>query len=200
MSSAQEERLLSRLDEVAPRDLAAGLRKALANPSTVVTVRDNPAAQSIIDSIVALRRQSLSATTGGASAASAIAGERMVNSSIAIALVDRLQDPQATAVILRRPNQLPHDVILLRRSDATAAELGAAMSSLAQVQARDGQVPTQNRMIVTRTRKVPARWQADGSDQAANRTLAALRAAPEEEITGLGRVRAVSITMGRRTK
>ena len=198
--SAKEQELLHRLDAVTSPQLAAGLKKALSSPSTVVSVRDNPAAQSIVDSILTLHQQAARAAMATATATVAGPSESVVNSSIAIALVDHLQDPAATAVILRRPNRLPHDVILLRRADATAAELGAAMTTLAEVHERDGPVPFQSRVIVTHARAMPRRWHADGSEAAANQTLAALRAAPEEDIVGIGHAQAVSLTMGRRTR
>jgi hypothetical protein len=164
----------------------------------VATVRDNPAAQSIIDTIMTLREKSLSASVAGTAQTGPLSTN--INSSVLIALVDRLQDSTASAMIIRRPDRLPHDVILLRRSDATTAELGGAMRTLADIQEREGQVPMQEKLISAHDVTMPSRWKTDGTEAMANSTLAALRAAPEEEIAGLGRASAMSLVMGRQPK
>jgi hypothetical protein len=60
---------------------------------------------------------------------------------VALVLVDSLAQPGVPYVVQRRPNALPHDVILLR-SDVTAAQLSEAMNSLLVVREATGDFPT----------------------------------------------------------
>ena len=127
-------------------------------------------------------------------------GRKVVSSEVLIAIVDRLSDPTATALILRRAKLLPHDVIVLRRANASGAELGAAMKALANARERSGEVSNQDVMIVSRGHTAPGNWKQDGSDALAQEYMSGLATAPEEDIPGVGRGRSMRIVMGRLKK
>jgi hypothetical protein len=66
---------------------------------------------------------------------------QVVRVPVALVLVDSLAQPGVPYVVQRRPNALPHDVILLR-PDATAAQLSEAINSLLMVREARGDFPT----------------------------------------------------------
>lgn len=103
---------------------------------------------------------------------------------VAVALVDRLPDPASRAVVLRRRDVEPNDVILLQRSSVTADHLAAAVASLRLVWKKAGQYPTADATIAVRT-NAPRAW-AETEIPRAERVVGRLREAQPREVPGIG--------------
>ena len=112
---------------------------------------------------------------------------------VTIALVDRLEDPSAGAMILRRRHEAPRDVILLARSSANAERLSAAVASLLIARQQHGDIPRQDAKVAVLADRGPQRW-ATTEVPRAQRVLARLRRVQSgREIAGVGRLPAVDI-------
>ena len=100
-----------------------------------------------------------------------------------VALVDRLNDPNARAIIQRRPNLYPKDVILLP----------AAVASLLVARQRFGDIATIPGEIVVGDVESPKNW--DGETVRAQRIVDRLRQAQPRNVNGVGTVRATQIPL-----
>lgn len=177
---------------------AASLRRRLLNPSTrVFHVQGSPKTQVLVDSILLLRDRSTTTASGAPRRFSAALGQAMVSSPAIVAMVAHLQDPRATALILRRPGASPHDVVL-SQTNATSAELGAALKTLGKLRANEGDVPVRTEMVSVHRKGVPAAWKANGTDARADDLLNSLRFAPEQDYDGIGIARAFTLAVGRK--
>ncbi|HEX8213813.1 MAG TPA: hypothetical protein VF584_26840 [Longimicrobium sp.] len=114
---------------------------------------------------------------------------------VTIALVDQLPagTGNAPAVVLRRANTAPHDVILLRRSDATGPQLAGAILHLMIMRERSGDTANADAMfrLPTATRG-PKAWERTEQVQT-GRIVAQLRSAEVQDVPGVGRVRAKAV-------
>lgn len=114
---------------------------------------------------------------------------------VTVALVDQL--PAGTgdvpAVVLRRVSTSPHDVILLRRSDATGAQLSGAILHLMILRERNGDTATANGIFRLPTAaRGPKAWEHTEQVQT-GRIVAQLRTAGLQDVPGVGRVRARAV-------
>jgi len=107
---------------------------------------------------------------------------------VLVGLVDDLELPEATAVVIRRPARQPGDVILVT-SETRPPDLAKAFAMLQRSRLRQGaRVERELRAPITRATAVPR----DGRAVAASATvLRALEEADPVEIDGLGSLRVV---------
>jgi hypothetical protein len=111
---------------------------------------------------------------------------------VTIALVDRAADQDAPAVILRRRDAAPHDVILLRRGSATGEQLAVAIQTLLLARDAAGDTATTNATVRPRPGRAPSAWM--GAERGrAERVVARLRGAAPVFVAGVGTVPAVEI-------
>ena len=110
-----------------------------------------------------------------------------------VALVDRLNDPNARAIIQRRPNLYPKDVILLPAGNANGKTLAAAVASLLVARQRFGDIATIPGEIVVGDVEPPKNW--DGETVRAQRIVDRLRQAQPRNVNGVGTVRATQIPL-----
>ncbi len=102
-----------------------------------------------------------------------------------IALVERLPEPQADAVILRNPLDDPSDTVLLPAEFATGGRLAAAVAALMTIRQQQGNTPTRiTRVVVTGTRP-PTSW-SPMEMRYAERWIQRLRHKPALPLDGIG--------------
>jgi len=125
---------------------------------------------------------------------------RYISYPAMVALQPTLGTPGAAAVVLRRANLDPHDVILLGETDAGPATLGSAVTALVKARRRGGDVPTQDERLVILDRGAPASWAREGLDADARALIAQARATAPVSIAGVGVLRAFEIQVGRQKR
>ena len=114
---------------------------------------------------------------------------------VTIALVDQLPagTGNAPAVVLRRANTAPHDVILLRRSDATGPQLAGAILHLMIMRERSGDTASADAMFrLPSATRGPKAWERTEQVQT-GRIVAQLRTAKVQDVPGVGQVRAKAV-------
>lgn len=109
-----------------------------------------------------------------------------------IILVEDLQAPDARAVVIRRPGELPNNIILVTRA-TTPRDLATAVSALITSRANRGNEV--DREIRTRIVPQAPRAKPTASERLAGRDLRRLPLAPVFEVTGVGRGPALVIRM-----
>lgn len=113
---------------------------------------------------------------------------------VTVALVDVLPAPDSVpAMILRRVQGSPHDVILLRRGVASGAHLSAAVMHLMIVRERSGDTSSMNTTYRLPTaRRGPRAW--EHTEQVRTQAVVArLRRVEPREVAGVGIVPAAEI-------
>jgi hypothetical protein len=162
------------------------MRQLLLDPRAgVPEVHKNPEVQSILDKIASVRKTDEDSITR-------MQAQRAPY-PVTVAVQGTLGVDGASAIIVRRSQLEPHDVILLGDSDATVEALGGAVRELVKARAKDGDIPTHDDRIVVRSRGVPRNWLANGADAYATQQLAAARNGAPMTIPGLGQLRAFEI-------
>jgi hypothetical protein len=96
-------------------------------------------------------------------------------------LVDTFQYTGADAMIVRRPNQTPHDLIVVNRDRLRPSLLAEAATLLKVVRLRDGDAPKQNVLIRVPTPQKIRRLQVAAVDWA--RTI---ERRPRRQVPGFG--------------
>jgi hypothetical protein len=100
----------------------------------------------------------------------------------------------ASAVVMRRYNESPHDVILLQSSAADAALLISAVFVLLVARELEGDSPRTSSILRVSREQAPREWQISEEGRAKEVVSRVLRAAPRE-VPGVGRVSAVDISL-----
>ena len=113
---------------------------------------------------------------------------------VTVALVDQLSVPNALGLVLRRHDQTPHDVILLKTSIADGALLTSAVMVLLVAREIHGDMPPNTYVLRVSQRNGPAVWRAS-EERRAQRIVDRARRAVLQEIPGVGLVPAVDITL-----
>jgi hypothetical protein len=182
--SPAEDSIISRIVALHPKQ-SDQLRQWLSDRRYVVAFPQNTSDASLQAQLAALR--------GNAQAA-----QKVVEATVV--LTDELRDANADAMILRRVNMLPHDVVLLRATHATARDFRAAVKMLYAIRRRTGDVPTRDGHVsfklppdsTMRTGATLLVAPSTPSD-AATIDAARLQEAEQREVAGIGRVRALTI-------
>lgn len=121
--------------------------------------------------------------------------------AVTVALVEQMPTGtgDAPAVLLRRSGGGAHDVILLRRADASGARLASAIQHLMVIRERDGDTArvTGTFRLPTATR-APRAWERTEQVRA-ERVIVYLRKAAPIEVPGVGRVPAKELYLPSRT-
>ena len=112
--------------------------------------------------------------------------------AVTIALVSRLPDPNAGAVILRRVNQSPNDIILMTPTSASAPQLSAAVFTLMTVREAMGNTPTENSTIRVPMREGPVMWKRT-VEVSADRIVRRLRGVAPSSVPSVGMAPAVDV-------
>lgn len=111
---------------------------------------------------------------------------------VTVALVDELPGDGDRALVLRRHDQTPHDVIVLKRSVADGALLSSAVLTLLVAREIAGNAPRESSMLRVNQTAAPVAWRAS-EQRRADRVVSRARGAPPREVAGLGLVSAVDI-------
>jgi hypothetical protein len=111
---------------------------------------------------------------------------------VTVALVRDLPAKDAAAVIVRRPDAVPRDVILLRRATANGERLLAAAAHLITIRRRAGDVPVEAGTFLVREAAASGRL-ARRSLHTADVVVGRLRVSTPRDVPGIGLVRAYEI-------
>ncbi|MBW3656424.1 MAG: hypothetical protein KY444_09960 [Gemmatimonadetes bacterium] len=109
---------------------------------------------------------------------------------VTLVLMPEMGYGDAAAVLLRRPNGAPADVILLRAEAATVEVLSEAIGGLLVIRKARGDEPSGTAQVLRLTAMQPVRnlsWAAT--------VLRRLVAAPPREVQGVGTYRALEIRL-----
>jgi hypothetical protein len=110
---------------------------------------------------------------------------------VTVALAEQL-DGDASAVILRRSNVAPHDVILLRAAGANGRQLSEAVLDLLTIREKMGDTPSTTAAVRVRP-KAGAPGRVRRELPWAQRVVNDVRKAEVQDIPRVGNVRAVQI-------
>jgi hypothetical protein len=171
------------IDQIAARYSGATgkrLRADLRGGSVVVRLPDDPEGQQMIDELKALR------------APETPPADFLERTTVAIALVAPQNDPLADAIVERRPDALPHDVIMLADNSKSPAALASAIHALKTVRLATGDIPAKHQIITIRTAQFPRTWGSRLRFNAINK-FEELRSSQPRELSGVGTVRATNI-------
>lgn len=111
---------------------------------------------------------------------------------VTVVLMNRLQYPDVSFVILRRTTASPRDVILLRSDAVNAPEFSAAVMALLTARRQEGDTTTANKVVRARPQAAApgrARTVLPWAQSAVNK----LRNAKPRAIEGVGTVPAVDV-------
>jgi hypothetical protein len=131
-----------------------------------------------------------------------VAGEAYAQQSapsrvpVTIVLAEQPLPSGAPFIIQRRPDQTPQDVILLR-ADATADQLSDAVRSLLTIRHASGDVPAAQATMRMRPQDARTTRRAFPWVQ---RVLGDVQRAAYQDVSGVGRVRAVEIWLPRQNR
>jgi hypothetical protein len=112
--------------------------------------------------------------------------------SVTVTLVSNLKSDRTAALIFRRPDAIPHDVILLSHASANGARLAAAILYLRQLRTLDGDVAQTDGMFRVAEDRMP-RSVIRAIEPQAQAIVARLRRSKSREVPGLGHVPARDI-------
>lgn len=183
--SATEDSLVRQLEAMFPGPRGARLRKALTDPFVVdIKMPAHPEAQVILDKIDSIRLAD----------AKLVASRSPEVVTVTIALVDQLPDSGATAVVLRRPNTTPSDIVLLT-PEATAGTLAAGFRAVIRMRKMEDKAGLHDQRLIVRGGSVPESWSRTGYDHAAESKLSDLASRPFRVIVGVGRVRTLEVPL-----
>lgn len=190
--SAEQEQLIQQLERLyAGTPRGREIRRSLTDPRIGhMDVRGNPAAQALVDQIESLRESQ-------ANRAFAARARQPQVVPVTVAMPDHfpIADTTIQAAILRRPNQQPTDIVILRAKDVNVVTLGSALRRLNVDRQRNGAVPTRTEILTVRADSMPDSWNRTGlRDQAHKDLLALVRSSPSD-VPGIGRARTMTIAL-----
>ena len=181
--SAQEQAIIEQILERHPADARPALRPVLEDRFATLHLPPGSEEQGLLDQLAAVR---------------AVAAEPWPDPVDAtVALVDRLPDPSASAVVLRRKTTLPHDLILLPDGNATTAVLHDGIGALIRMRRDGGDIPDRDTRLVIRGAHSDHEevWASAMERRRAVTDLADLEVSPPRGIEGIGEVRAITIPL-----
>lgn len=176
----QESRLIDQIAARYPGTTGDRLRADLSGSSVVVRLPDDPEGQRMIDELKALR------------APATPPADFLEKATVAVALVVPPNDPLADAVVERRPDALPHDVIMLADNSNSPAALASAIQALKTVRLSTGDIPAKHQIITIRSAAFPRTWGSRLRYNAINK-FEELRSSQRREVSGVGMVRSTEI-------
>jgi hypothetical protein len=165
---------------------AVAMEKLLRESGVTEVKSSNLRLQPLFDSLSLARRSRVEL---------ADAARRSSRDSLAamLILVDRLEQPGVTAIVERRAEGSPRDLIIMASASVTAENLRPALGAVVKLRrARTSSVGAVGERIVLRGPGAQARWNADQRAQA-SRDIARLKAQPLREINGVGIGRSIEI-------
>lgn len=113
---------------------------------------------------------------------------------VRVILLEALPTTGVGAVIQRRVNGSPHDIILLTAETATARQLSAAVLTLLTLQSVDGITPSTDALVKVNSRQGPTAW-IETEERRAEAIVRRLRRRPPTPVQGYGLVRTLVITV-----
>ncbi len=175
--------LMDSIIRAVPGENQSTAAQILSSSMSRMRAPDNPRLQALLDRFYA-------ATP---TAAGAYTGPIQVDATVAIA--DDLPDPSADAVVVRRVNMLPHDVILLSKNHVNDAAMGSGIQALFELRKQMGDIPIKDVHVSVRASKVPSHWKNTAQDKRATEDISALKQSPMRQLVGVGRVRSLEIPL-----
>ncbi len=172
MTSAEyslRSRILAALDPRGRPDM-----ERLLDSGRPLRMYSKPAVDTLLQELFRMRVQKLQATAAGPATVPAL-----------VVLVDSLPLPDSRAVVVRRVDLEPRDVVLLLRT-ASVSDFYAGCATLTKMRKRDGDVPTRNLVASVRLRASRRSW-GGRSDAVAQHLLDNLRDAQAATLPGIGR-------------
>jgi hypothetical protein len=161
------------------------IRRSLLDPRVArIDIPQNPKAQAILDRINSIRENEADRIFAAHRQDAKVA-------PVTIAIAEHFPFPDSTSVaaILRRPNQEPRDLVILRASRAGPGSLGAALRMLNITRARDGLQVTQAMVLAVKNDSMPSSWNQNGLREQATMDLNDLLRSPVVSLAGVGKVR-----------
>lgn len=116
--------------------------------------------------------------------------------AVVVALMERLPDSTARAVVIRRLHSEPRDVILLRAADASTTDLTTAIALLVRSQAEDGDRLPHDLRITVRA-SAPVHAPSPATLRYLSGVLEDARRAPVRPLSGVGAARATTLSLER---
>lgn len=113
---------------------------------------------------------------------------------VTVALVKQLPYPDASAVVLRRTDKTPRDVILLKRPAVTGAQLAAAVFTLLVAREIGGDTTSVNAALRVSSTRGPQAWR-NTEQRIAERVVHRLLRATPRDVPGVGVVPAVEVQL-----
>jgi hypothetical protein len=117
--------------------------------------------------------------------------------AVTIVLVDSLPVANARAVIVRRLNVRPHDVIVLQSSSATGGELAGAIADLLAIREKLGDTAAVDGVFRVSSLGGPTAWEKT-EQRTLDAIVARLRVASPQPIDGFGVVPAAEVYLAGR--
>jgi hypothetical protein len=179
--SAEERALIDRIVALHPGEAQPRLRAVLADRYSALRLPPGSGEQDLLIKLSAAR-----------AAAPAPAAEPV---EATVVLVDRLTDPSASAIVLRRKNALPHDLILLPDGQATTTALSDGINALFRMRRAMGDIPDRDTRIVIRGQRTAREWKSELQRRRAEVDLAHLTVGERRLVAGVGEVRAIDIPL-----
>jgi hypothetical protein len=190
--SPEEETLLQSLKATMPGRDADTLERYVRDPSSGPISISNPRVQAMLDRLDTLKARRLDSL---AAVSSGLANMRI--EKVTLVLLDALPDTSATAIVERRTDQTPRNVIALGSRHASPGALGAALNAITKMLRAEGTGgPVRNARVVVHGEMLPKAWHAGLVDQARRNLDELTRRAPSQ-IDGFGVQRSMEITVAR---
>lgn len=137
-----------------------------------------------------ITRSSLGAQGSGGT----LTPEQFVRATATIALVRALPDPEAMALVLRRSQMYPKDVILIRAGTENAELLAASVALLLRARLRGSTIAQRDTVIEVRSGIGPSRWRTTETPRL-TRWLSRLSATAPTYLEGVGMARTIQIPL-----
>lgn len=179
--SVRENELIDRIVMLNPREASTTLRSVLTNRFARLNLPSNPGAQSLLEELSATRAMPM------------LPAAEPVDATVV--LVDRLAEPSASAIVVRRANMLPHDVILLPSDQATPAALRSGLTALFKLRRSAGDVPKSDSRVLVRGVALSRPLKPGLQASRANADLADLQRSAPRTIPGFGVARAIDVPL-----
>lgn len=116
---------------------------------------------------------------------------------VKLAITESIPYPNASAVIVRRADRNPHDLVLMTREVASVERLTAALWMLEQLHLRYGSVPSESGVFRVERSKGPKDWHSPGGKAGLGPIFGRLASSSVEQLEGFGPVRATTIRVRR---
>lgn len=185
--TGEEARLIEKFLGRFSSSRAERYREVLTRRDAILSMPKDPDGQRLLDEIYAAR------AARNYSEAKRRENKKATDLEMAtLALVEELPGNRIEAVVLRRANVVPHDVILLSQGNATVQAFATGVMTLAGSRQKDGLVVLKDMRISSERAPLLAEWKGPLGAQTREQIGRLLTASPEY-LAGIGLARSIQI-------